>query len=485
MPLGGPEHVSRRCDDRALTVVLTGRTLTRDAVVRVARGRATVSLAPEALERMAAARRVAEAVIESGTPAYGLTTGLGIRKTAAIHDPGHDRLVLRQHLIAHPPFAPPDVVRATALRLANGLAQGTTVARPLLAERLVSALNDDSLPEVRVRGSVGESDLAAMADLADGVLGDLELAQGEAIALLNQSSFATGWGTLAVHDAAGLLDALDVAGALDLEALGANRTLLHPAIADVRPYPGVRATLDRLGALVAGSGVEPRALQDPLTFRTLPQLHGAARDAFRFVDEQLAIELNSAQANPLVVVDQGAVVSVGNFEMIPLAISLDLARLALAPVLTSACERAVKLLQPHLTDLPEGLAERPGLAESAYSELGIALQALAAEARLLAAPVSHEVVSGSQAGGIEDRMTMAPLAARRLAGMTELGTRIVAVELLLAAQACDLRGAPLGVGTARARDAVRSVAPFLREGDLLPDIEPLVDLVRSGGVAAS
>jgi histidine ammonia-lyase len=467
-----------------VTVVLTGRDLSLTDVVRVAREGAAVAIAPAALERMAAARRVAEDVIESGTPAYGLTTGLGIRKTATIHDPGHDRLVLRQHLIAHPPQAPHDVVRAAALRLANALAQGTTVARPVLAERLVAVLNDDRLPAVRLRGSVGESDLASMADLAEGVLGDLELAQGEAIALLNQSSFATGWGALAVHDAVGLLDALDVAGALDLEALGANRTLLDPAIATVRPYPGVRWTLERLGTLLAGSETAPRALQDPLTFRTLPQVNGAARDAFRFVGEQLAIELNSAQANPLVDVEQGTVFSVGNFEMIPLATALDLARLALAPALTSACERSVKLLQPHLTDLPEGLAERRGLAESAYSEVGIALQALTAEARLLAQPVSHEVVSASQAGGIEDRMTMAPLAARRLAEMTELGTRIVAVELLLAAQACDLRGAELGTGTRRARDAVRAVAPFLREGDLLPDIEPLVELVRSGRIAA-
>jgi histidine ammonia-lyase len=392
--------------------------------------------------------------------------------------------VLRQHLIAHPPYAPHDVVRAAVLRLANAFAQGTTVARPLLAELLVDALNDDRVPAVRMRGSVGESDLASMADLAEGVLGDVELAQGEAIALLNQSSFATGWAALAVHDAVGLLDALDVAGALDLEAFGANHTLLHPAIGVVRPYPGVRATLERLDALLAGSETVARALQDPLSFRTLPQVNGAARDAFGFVREQLAIELNSAQANPLVVVDEGRVVSVGNFEMVPLAISLDLARLALAPALTSACERAVKLLHPQLTDLPEGLAERTGLAESAYSELGISLQALTAEARLLAQPVSHEVVSSQQAGGIEDRMTMAPLAARRLAEMTELGARIVAVELLLAAQACDLRGAVLGAGTHRVREAVRSMAPFLREGDLLPDIEPLVDLVRSGRLGA-
>ena len=467
-----------------MTVTLTGTDLRLDEVVRVARAREHVELAPRALERMAAARAVAEQVIEGGGTAYGVTTGLGIRRDSAIAAPDHDRLVLRQHLIAHGPVAPREVVRAQALRLANALAQGASVARPVLAERLVEALNADDLPDVRSRGSIGQSDLSAMADLAEGFLGDLELVQGEAIALLNQSSFSTGWAALAVHDALGLLDALDVAGALDLEALGFNRTMLEPAIGDVRPYPGVRSTLERLDALLAGSEGVARALQDPLSFRTLPQMNGAARDAFRFVGEQLAIELNAAQANPLVVVEKGIVVSVGNFEMVPLATALDLARLALAPALTSACERSSKLLHPAHSGLPEGLGERAGLAESVLSEVGIAMQALTAEARLLAQPVSHELVSSSQAGGIEDRMTMAPLAARRLAEMVELGTRIVAVELMLAAQACDLRGTALGAGTGKAHALVRSVVPFMREGDLLPQVEPLVELVRSGAIAA-
>ncbi len=467
-----------------MTVTLTGTGLALDELVRVARGHEHVELAASALERMSAARAVAEGVLEGGGTAYGLTTGLGVRRDFAIDAPDHDRLVLRQHLIAQGPAAPREVVRAQALKLANSLAQGTTIARPVLAERLVAVLNEDGLPPVRMLGSIGQSDLAAMADLAEGCLGDLGLAQGEAIALLNQSAFSTGWAALAVYDALGLLDALDVAGALDLEAFGANRTMLDPAIADVRPYPGLQATLRRLRSLLAGSQGEPRALQDPLSFRTLPQMNGAARDAFRFVGEQLAIELNAAQANPLVSVEAGVVFSVGNFEMVPLATVLDLARLALAPALTSACERSAKLLHPGHSGLPEGLGERAGLAESALSEMGIAMQALTAEARLLAQPVSHELVSSSQAGGIEDRMTMAPLAARRLAEMVGLGTRIVAVELLLAAQACDLRGTTLGAGTGRAHALVRSLAAFMGEGDELPQIEPLVDLVRSGEVGA-
>jgi histidine ammonia-lyase len=247
----------------------------------------------------------------------------------------------------------------------------------------------------------------------------------------------------------------------------------------------VRATRGRLASLRAGSAVTARNLQDPLSFRTLPQLHGAARDALGFVRAQVELELNAHQSNPLVVAGEGVVVSVGDFEAAGLATALDLARLALAPVLGSAAERAVKLLQAPLTGLPEGLAARPGLAESALSELGIAVQALAAEARLAAQPVSLELVSTTQAEGIEDRTTMAPLGARRLAEQAELGARVVSVELLLAAQACDLRGERLGTGTAAAHAAVRGVAPFVGEGDPLPELEPLVELVRSGALVAA
>jgi histidine ammonia-lyase len=467
-----------------VTVTLTGSTLTLDEVVRVARAGEDVELADHAVERMGAARAVAERALAEDEPVYGLTTGVGVRKTFRVESRSHDRVLVGQHLIAQGPAAPPDVVRATALRLANALAQGTTFARPEVAQLVVDALNADRLPPVRLLGSVGQGDLAPMADLAEGLLADFELEPGESVPLVNQNAFATGMAALALHDATGLLDTLDVAAALDLEALGASTGMLHPGIAAVRPSTGVRETLGRLRALREGSEAVPRSLQDPLSFRTVPQLHGACRDALRFVRGQVELELNAHQSNPLVLVDEGALVSVGNFEAAALATALDLARLALAQVLSSATERAVKLLQAPLTGLPEGLGARPGLAESALSELGIAVQALAAEARLLAQPVSLELVSTMQAEGIEDRTTMAPLAARRLAEQVELGARVVAIELQLAAQACDLRGYTLGAGTSRARATVRELVPFVGEGDPLPDLEPLVVLVRSGGLAA-
>ena len=142
----------------------------------------------------------------------------------------------------------------------------------------------------------------------------------------------------------------------------------------------------------------------------------------------------------------------------------------------------LKLLQAPLTGLPEGLAARPGLTANSLSEFGVTAQALTAEARLLAQPVSFEVASSTHAEGIEDRMTMAPLAARRVAEMVALGRRIVAIELVIAAQAIDLRGStPLGTGTGRAYRLLRERIPFMGEDDALPqDLEPVVELVHAG-----
>ena len=473
-------------------VELTGRTLTLAEVVEVARGGGAVELGPEATEAMQVARSVVEDAVERGEGVYGLTTGVGMRKRFAIEEEQRrfNRMLIAGHLIGQGDPAREDVARATMVLVANGLASGSAGVRPELAQLVVDALNAGAKPRIRTLGSVGQADLAANADLAHGLLGEFELAPGEALALLNSNAFSTGTAALAVADYATLLDALDSAGALDLEAFAANTSPLDPAVADARPHPGLTTTLERLRELLDGSSLwsdEPRNLQDPLSFRTIPQVHGAARDALRYAESVLAVELNSHQGNPLVVGDGGRIVSVGNFDVVPLAAALDFLRIALAPVLTSAAERALKLLQAPFSGLPEGLAAKPGLAEPGLSELGAAVQAFAAEARLLAQPVSFELASTTQHEGIEDRTTMAPLSARRLAEMVELGARVAAVELTVAAQAIDLRQ-PEGARSAEARRAferVRELVPFTAAGEPLPpDLQPVVDLVRSGSLGA-
>jgi histidine ammonia-lyase len=476
-----------------MTVVLTGSGLTVADVARVARDGERVELAPEAVERMRETRTLVERVVARGDEVYGVTTGVGARKKIRVpldEIPTFNRRLIENHRIATGPAVPPDVVRATMLRHANALAKGTSGVRPEIAERIVRALNNGEQPRVRLLGSIGQGDLAPMADLAAALFSDFELLAKEGIALLNSNAFSTALASLAVSDAGRLVDTLDVSGALDLEAFAANLTMLHPAIGDVRPYPGLCYALERLRGLLEGSYLweegAARNLQDPLTFRCLPQIHGATRDALDFANRQLETELNASQENPLVIPEEDRIVSVANFDILPLSAALDFLRVALAPAITSACERLLKLLQGPLTGLPDGLAPRQGLAENSLGEFGVTAQALTAEARLLAQPVSFEVVTSTHAEGIEDRITMAPLSARRVAEMVALGERFAAVALTVAAQAVELRDPPvLGAGTKRAFELVRERVPFMGEGDPLPsDLEPVRELILADAFVA-
>ena len=457
-----------------MTVVLTGNTLTIDDVVAVARGGASVELAAHVDERVRRGRAVVEAAL-AGEPVYGLTTGVGVRKRTIVqaHELGEfNRRLILEHRVGQGEPAPDDVVRAQLLLVANGFARGTAGVRMELLEHIVAQLNGGTVPLVRMLGSVGMADLPANADLAYGVLGEFQLAPKEALALLGSNSFSTALAALALVDALRLGRALDVAAALDLEALGGN----------ISPLYDDAELADMLDGSYLWQPGAARSLQDPLSFRCIPQVRRASADAFAFTRRRVDHELNASEMNPLVLLDEERVISVGSFDALPLAQALDVARLGLAPPLTSASERTVKLLQAPVTGLPEGLAVESGLAESALSEFGVPAQALAVEAKLLAQPVSIETASTSHHEGIEDRVTLAPLAARRLAQMVELGERLVAIELVVAAQAVDLRGRPrLGVATQQMYDAVRERVPMTQKGEPPPqDLEPVRALIRDG-----
>ena len=476
------------------TVVVDGSSLTVGAVVAVARAGARVEIADEALARMAESRALVERVVLRGDSVYGLTTGVGVRKRVELAGEEiarFNRRIIAEHRTAQGREAPGDVVRATMLRLLNGFARGSAGVRPALAERLADALNRGEQPRVRMLGSIGQSDLMPLADLAAAVFRDLPLEAKEGLAVLNANAFSTGWAALAIADARTLLDAMTLAAALDLEAFGANLTPLHPAVGAARPYPGLVGELRRMRDALAGSRLwEPgaaRNLQDPLSFRGAAAILGAARDALDFVERQLAIELNASQENPLTLLAEDRIISVANYESLPLATALDLMRIALVPAVSAANERLIKLLQAPQTGLSDGL-HAPGVAaESSLSEYTWPAQALAIEARLLGQPVSLEIPSASQAEGLEDRASMTPLAARRLAELVDLARGVVAIELVVAAQAVELRHGPdpsaIGSGTRRAFAAVRALVTFTGPGRTLEsDLDPVRDLIARGGL---
>jgi histidine ammonia-lyase len=346
------------------------------------------------MERMRQSRLKVERVLAADDAVYGMTTGLGQHKryrVAAGDVSEFNRRLLENHLIGHGPCVPDEVVRGTMLRLANGFAKGTVGVRPLLAQRLVDALNASQHPRVRLLGSAGEADLAPLADLARGLFGDVELQAKEGLALVNNNSFSTALAALAVVDAGTLIESITVAGALDLEAFGANLTILDPVVGESRPYPGLRAELAGLRRALGGSSLWKRGaarnLQDPLSYRSIVQLGGAARDALAFVRGQLAIELNAHHDNPIVTPGEDRIISAGNYEALPVAAALDFLRIALAPVLTASLERAMKLLQTPLSGLPGGLSEKEGLEYGGLGAISWSAHALTAEARGRGQPV--------------------------------------------------------------------------------------------------
>src|SRR5438105_4767580 len=252
-------------------------------------------------------------------PVYGLTTGVASLKRVQVEMPAVDRFnqtLVREHRVAQGATASPDVARAATLLLANQFASSVPGVRPLLADRLVACLNAGTIPGIRLLGSVGMSDLGPNADLAAGLFGSVRLEAGEGLALLNHSAVTTALAALAAVDLGHLLDAADAVAALSLEGFGANLSILHAAVGKTRPYPGLIRSLERLRSLLQGSYLwtpgAARNLQDPLTFRDIPQVHGALRDALAYARTQLAVEPTASQGNPLVVAEGDRAVAAAN-----------------------------------------------------------------------------------------------------------------------------------------------------------------------------
>jgi histidine ammonia-lyase len=505
--------VSRR--DAAPEVVIDGRTLGLAEVERVVDG-GGVRLAPDARERMAASRAVVEEELAAGRVVYGVTTGFGRLADTAIPP---DRLaalqvnLLRSHATGvGEPLAEREA-RAVALLRANTLAGGRCGVRAVVCERLLDHLNAGIRPRIPSQGSVGASgDLAPLAHLGLTLIGEgeawragewvpahavleaagiepLELGPKEGLALINGTQVMTGIGALALLGAERLIEAAEVAGALSLEAMRGTRAALDPEIHAARPHPGQRASAERLRALLGEtSGIgESHAgcgkVQDAYSLRCMPQVHGAARDALAHVRRVLEIEINAATDNPLVFADapDGArIVSGGNFHGAPVAAALDLLAIAIADLASISERRTQALLDPACSNLPAFLAPDPGL-ESGFMMHQVTAAALVSECKGLAHPASVDSIPTS--ANKEDHVSMGVWAARKAAQSLANAERVLAIELLVAAQGIDLlRPLETSPPLEAAHRAIRARVPRLdadRPG--WPDIEAVAGLVREAG----
>ena len=495
------------------SLTLDGSSLTIQTLVRASRQRGAVHVHPESLTRMQTNRLFAERLVDRGDVVYGLSVGVGIRKKSGVAK--SSMLALNKRIIQDTatgmgPAEPPDVTRATAIVLLNSLAAGRTNVRPLVAVAFADRLtNGPPLRPLPMYGSTGIGDVVPLAHLASDLLGDLVPAAGEALPLIGQSSLVTASAVLSFHDAQGLLEELAVLAALDVEGYAANPSPYHTMVALVRPYPGYIRASHIIRSCLVGSTLlseKPRHLQAPLTFRGAAAVLGSALDAFVFVAKQLSINLNAHQQNPLACMEEDCMLPCANFDMQAVASSLDFARLALAPCLTAQSERSMKLLQARDSGLTDGLEPRSsggggggggggdgdsdgGESGHGYTTMAFTLQAMAAEARLLASPVSFEVGTSSQEEGVGDRLTMASLAARRLREMTDLGHRIASISTVIACQAIDLRGLERpGPRILSLHADIRAMIPRLEVGTPPPtaaDMGLLDAAMRKGLLASS
>ncbi|HET9681141.1 MAG TPA: histidine ammonia-lyase [Candidatus Limnocylindrales bacterium] len=515
-------------------VTLTGSDLTVEAVEAVARHGAPVVLDPAARARVQRARSTVDALVAEGAVVYGVTTGVGALADRTI-DPGDAARLQENLLLSHAAGVgdplPRDVVRAMLLLRANTLALGLSGVRPEVVERLLAFLELGIHPIVPSQGSVGASgDLAPLAHLALPVIGHgqveleghvmpalmalretglepMELGAKEGLALLNGTQLMTALGALLAVDAERLLRSASVSAAMSVEALLGTDVAFSAALQAARPHPGQVQVAAELRWLLRDSGLQrshhgsAHKVQDPYSLRCVPQVHGAVRDALDHLRRVLAIEMNAATDNPLVFPDGGVadakaratgggrVISGGNFHGEPIALALDFAKLALAELGSIAERRVALLLDPHLNGgLPAFLAASSGL-ESGLMLLQYTAAALVSEHKVLAHPASVDSIPTS--ANQEDHVSMGPIAGRHARTVLDGVERIVAIELLCAARALDLRlaepalaGVAPGAGVVQARALVRGVSrPWDADREPGPDLEAVTRLVHAGGLA--
>jgi histidine ammonia-lyase len=508
----------------------------------VARGRAQVVLGPEASSRIAASREVVERAVAAGAVVYGVTTGFG-RFSDVVLPPADAKTLQRNLIVSHatgvgPPFGA-DVVRGMLLLRANALALGHSGVRPAVVETLIEMLNRGVHPVVPQQGSLGASgDLAPLAHLALVAIGEglahvpgrsepvsgrealaavglapLVLEAKEGLALINGTQAMTATLGLALGDAFLLVEAATVAAALTLEALRGVRDAFDARIAKVRPHPGQAMVAERVRSLIEGSryttGAAELRVQDAYCLRCVPQVHGAVFDTLAWAARVVETEMNAVTDNPLVFPAEagaatggsrdaggaGAIISGGNFHGEPVAFAGDFAGIALAELANISERRTARLVDPACSaGLPAFLTQRGGL-NSGFMLVQYTAAALVSENKLLASPASVDSIPSS--AGQEDHVSMGTIAARKARDIVANTARVVAAELLTAAQAIDLRGglegaaepgsdpsglaAPLGRGTRPPYLAIRRAAPFLGDDrSLSGDIERLAALVLDG-----
>jgi len=500
---------------------LDGTSLTLENLAALAQEKIEIKIAREALSRMSRSRQIVEEVLRAGRVIYGVNTGFGKLSDVRISTP--DLKTLQKNLIlSHacgvgPELAAPEVRALLALKI-NALLGGHSGSRPVVAEYLFKFLQNGVLPVIPEKGSVGASgDLAPLAHLALVLIGEgeadckgqrlsgaqalrrlelppLELEAKEGLALLNGTQFMTAVGALAFSQIEILSRTADVIGAMSAEALLCTPVAFDARIHAARGYRGQQESAANLRRLMADSPIRTSHLecgrvQDAYSIRCMPQVHGAVRDQLRAQREIFAVELNAATDNPLVFVEDhsaepiGEILSGGNFHGHPISTACDFLSI-LSTHLANISERRLALMMDPVagdSGLPPFLIKNSGL-NSGFMIAQVAAASLVSENKILSHPASVDSIPTS--ANKEDYVSMGAAAAVKARNAVRNATQVLAIELLAACQALDLR-APLkpGPATGAAHNLVRQSVPTLVQDRILAnDMKLVSELIATGEV---
>lgn len=491
---------------------LSGSDLSGHDVVSAIRGGTPIVLDPEQLRKVQQARELVEQLSLKAIPVYGINTGFG--KLAERSISSSDVAELQRNLIlSHScgvgPALDQEIVKAMMILRANALMKGHSGIRVEVLELLLELVNRDVTPLIPAQGSVGASgDLVPLAHMSATLIGEgqayfkdqlypsaealrlagltpVTLEAKEGLALINGTQAMTAQGVVALYDGEILLKTADVVSALTMEALLGIPNSLDPRVHEVRPHQGQIATASNLRRILEGSGLVygklHERIQDAYSLRCIPQVHGASKDAFSYVEQVLNVEINSVTDNPILFPDVGDVISAGNFHGQPVALALDFLGIALAEIGNISERRVERLVNPQLSGLPPFLAPNSGL-NSGYMIVQYTAAALVSENKVLAHPASVDSIPTS--ANQEDHVSMGSISARKLHSILANVQNIVAIELLCACQAVEYRDrARLAPTTQAVYELVREHIPSLEQDRFLePEINLARDLIVSGKV---
>lgn len=467
-------------------------------------------------QRARAYRARIDEVLRSSSRVYGINTGFGFLADVAIAKDKLQELqinLVRSHACGVGEPLGDEQVRGLLILRAHTFLLGHSAVRWETVQAVLRFIEHDILPVIPCQGSVGASgDLAPLAHLALGLMGEGEVRYRgerqpagevlrrlglkplipeakEGLSLINGTHFMTTIAAFAVEEAKTLVVAADASASLSLDAVRGTLRAFDPRIQDVRGQSGQKLVAANIRALFAGrdgiveSHKDCSKVQDPYSFRCVPQVHGATRDALAYVQRVVDQELNAVTDNPLVFED-GDVISGGNFHGQPIAIVMDFLAIAVAELGSIAERRIEKITNPHLSGLPAFATRDSGL-NSGFMIPHVVAAALVSENKILCHPASVDSIPTS--ADKEDHVSMGPIAARKAREIIRNVRRILAIELLAACQGVDLL-APLRPAPALERlyGAVREQAPLMeKDRSLAGEIESVARWLEGGGVAAT